>query len=117
MAFIQNISEEKQLVRVQGEKKTLNPGEIAEVNDQEFGVIKTYSSVFAEVKQTIEGNSEEIEDFEAEKEKLQKEKETFEEEKKKFQEEREKFEAKKTETKKKDDEKTETPKDPKNPKK
>lgn len=47
--FIQNISDETQLVRIQWEKQILKPGEVAEVTDTEAGVSKTYSKLFQEV--------------------------------------------------------------------
>ncbi len=50
MPYIQNISDEAQLVRIQGEKKVLNPGEVAEVTESEVSITKSYKRFFQEVK-------------------------------------------------------------------
>lgn len=50
MPFIQNISDEAQLVRVQGTKSILKPGEIAEVLESETAITKSYKRLFAELK-------------------------------------------------------------------
>lgn len=46
MPLIQNISDEKQLVRVQGKNVVINPGEIAEVTESESEVVTLYKSLF-----------------------------------------------------------------------
>lgn len=46
---IQNVSQEPQLVRVMGEKRVVNPGEVAEVLEAELGVTKTYKTLFKRV--------------------------------------------------------------------
>ena len=48
-AHIQNISQEPQLVRVKGVKTILKPGEVAEVDESEKSIAKTYKSLFAVV--------------------------------------------------------------------
>ena len=49
MPHIQNVSQESQLVRVMGTKRVLNPGEVAEVTEQEENITKTYKSLFKKV--------------------------------------------------------------------
>lgn len=49
VAHIQNISQEPQLVRVKGIKMILKPGEVAECEESEKSIAKTYKSLFAVV--------------------------------------------------------------------
>jgi hypothetical protein len=54
MPFVQNISEEVQLLRVQGTKQVVKPGEIAEITDTELKTAKGYRRLFAHVDEAGE---------------------------------------------------------------
>ena len=54
MPFVQNISEENQLLRVLGTKQVVKPGEIAEVTETELKTAQGYSRLFAHVDEAGE---------------------------------------------------------------
>jgi hypothetical protein len=57
VAHIQNISQEPQLVRIKGVKTVVKPGEIAECEESEKSIAKTYKSIFKVVDSTTIGKA------------------------------------------------------------